>query len=388
MLRRGMTIGGGLALTLAGLLLCAGPASAQRFYRGGWAPARGWNYGYTNGYTPYWSGYQNGWYGYNTYNYAAPQDFTYGAYYHPYSGNYWGYNYNAFPQYSSGYYNPGMYTGAAYNGLAAPTYGGQYVTSGMNPGYEGAYESSDESMNNPNAIAVNVRVPANAKVWFDNQATQQQGSFRQFISPPVQPGKAYTYTIKAEWMDNGQKVDKTKQVDVHAGDHFTLDMLQGKNGTVSFNNSANGTNRTGTDVNTFNDRNRINNRNDQGTSRTTVPNDIVPPSGSRTNPNDLSNGTGAGGATPNINRTNPPNNTNKNPTTGDTGTNPTGLNPTTKTPVTTPTSPSSNRSTVPGTGSKTPQDTNSPSTSGTGTTAPSGTNNSKPGTTNPANPGK
>ncbi len=382
MLKRGTTIAGALALTLAGLLLCAGPAAAQRFYRGGgWAPAYGWNYNHASGYTPYWGGYPGGWFGYNTYSYASPQNFTYGNYYHPYSGNYWGYNY-ASPEYYSGYYNPGMYSTPANTGYYAPGFTGQYTTSGTNMGYGGAYESSEENMNNPNAIAVNVRVPANAKVWFDNQPTQQQGSFRQFISPPVQPGKVYTYTIKAEWMDNGQKVDKTKQVDVHAGDHFTLDMLQGKNGTVTFNNAAN-TNRTG--ATEYNNQNRTN----QGTNRATVPNDNVPPSGSRTNPSDFSNAPGAGGATPNINRTNPLNNTNKNPTTGEKGTNPTGLNPTTGTPATVPTSPSSNRSTTPGTGSNntsgtgtgTPGTTN---TTGTGTGSPgktntSGTNNNNPG---------
>ncbi len=361
MLKRGTTIAGVLALTLAGLLLCAGPAAAQRFYRGGWAPAYGWNYGYTSGYTPYWGGYPGGWFGYNTYSYASPQNFTYGNYYHPYSGNYWGYNYSS-PEYYSGYYNPGMYSTPAYTGYYAPGFTGQYAASGTNMGYGGAYESSEENLNNPNAIAVNVRVPANAKVWFDDQPTQQQGSFRQFISPPVQPDKAYTYTIKAEWTDNnGQKVDKTKEVNVHAGDRFTLDMLQGKNGTVTFNNAAN-TNRTGTGANEYNNQNR--------TNRATVPNENVPPSGSRTNPSDFSNAPGAGGATPNINRTNPPNNTNKNPTTGATGTNPTGLNPTTGTPATAPTSPSSNRSTVPDTNSNKTQGTGSPGTSNT-----SGTNN-------------
>ncbi len=387
MLRRRLTLGGGLALTLAALLLCTGPAAAQRFGRGGWG-GYGWNnYGYGGGwnnygwggaYNPYWGGYPGGWYGYNTYSYASPQNFTYGNYYHPYSGNYWDYSYSA--PYYSGYYNPG--TAPVYSGDVGPGYFGQYAATGRNTGYEGAYESSDENLNNPNAVSINIRVPADAKVWFDGQSTRQQGTFRQFVSPPIQQGKDYTYDIKAQWNDNGKTVTKTKTVTVHAGERLTLDMLKGENGTVTVNSGANqrdnahrantdrnATDRTGRDLDAnrdaINERNRNTTAPLPGTSPSRVPNNNVPPTGNRTNPNDQSNAPGANGASPNINRTNPNSNTGANPTTGATGTNPTGLNPATGTPATSPTSPSTNRTTAPGTGSDTTRGTNNPGTGGT-----------------------
>jgi uncharacterized protein (TIGR03000 family) len=83
----------------------------------------------------------------------------------------------------------------------------------------------------PNAVSINIRVPADAKVWFDGQSTRQQGTIRQFVSPPLPQGQDYTYDIKAEWTENGQTVDKTRTVTVQAGDRLTLDMLQGDHGT-------------------------------------------------------------------------------------------------------------------------------------------------------------
>jgi uncharacterized protein (TIGR03000 family) len=343
MSKRGVTIGGVVALTLAGLLLCIGPASAQRFGRAGWAPAYGWNYGYANGYTPYWAGYPTGWFGYNTYSYSSPQNFTYGNYYHPFSGNYWGYSYNEPQVYS--FYDAGAYSTPGYTGYYAPAYTGQYAASGTNMRYEGAYESSDENLNNPNAISVNVRVPANAKIWFDGQPTQQQGGFRQFISPPVQSGKAYSYTIKAEWTENGQKVEKTKEVNVHAGDRVTLDMLQGKNGVVTFGNAPGGATRTGTGASGQGNINRT----------------TTPPSETE--------------------RSTVPDNTNKKPSPGATGTTPTGLKPTTRTPATPPPPPGSNRSTTPEKGSTTPE--KGSTTPEKGPTTPEKGPNKTPGTGSP-----
>jgi hypothetical protein len=115
MLGRGLTLAGGLALGLATLLLCVTPVSAQRFGRGGWG------------------GYPGGWYGYNTYSYSSPQNFTYGNYYHPYSGNYWDYSYAA--PYPSGYYTPGM--APVYSDAAGPRHFGQYAASGG--GYPGGW---------------------------------------------------------------------------------------------------------------------------------------------------------------------------------------------------------------------------------------------------------
>jgi len=70
---------------------------------------------------------------------------------------------------------------------------------------------------------VMVMVPTpDAKVWFDDSPTAQQGMQRTFNTPPLDPG-TYTYTIRARWTENGQKVERQRQVRVQPGQSATVD---------------------------------------------------------------------------------------------------------------------------------------------------------------------
>ena len=40
---------------------------------------------------------------------------------------------------------------------------------------------------------------------------------REFDSPPLTPGKQYSYEVKAQWEENGRPVTQTQEVDVSAG---------------------------------------------------------------------------------------------------------------------------------------------------------------------------
>ncbi len=64
---------------------------------------------------------------------------------------------------------------------------------------------------------VEVRVPADAKVWFDGLPTTMTGNDRVFTSPPLDAGKAYEYEVRAQWMQDGKPVEKTLSVQVTAG---------------------------------------------------------------------------------------------------------------------------------------------------------------------------
>jgi uncharacterized protein (TIGR03000 family) len=68
-----------------------------------------------------------------------------------------------------------------------------------------------------NTANVTVNVPADAQVWFDDNATTSTGGVRQYVSPPLTPGKGYTYEVRARWIDNGKEVTQTQQVEVRAG---------------------------------------------------------------------------------------------------------------------------------------------------------------------------
>src|SRR5262249_32174422 len=74
----------------------------------------------------------------------------------------------------------------------------------------------------PRPVQIDVRVPADAVLWFDDSPTSQTGTSRRFVSPPLNPGKEYSYRIKGRWKENGQDVTSTREVAVHAGDQLHL----------------------------------------------------------------------------------------------------------------------------------------------------------------------
>jgi uncharacterized protein (TIGR03000 family) len=76
-------------------------------------------------------------------------------------------------------------------------------------------------------VQLDVFVPdPNAVVWFDGQQTASQGMTRYFDSPPLPPGREFTYTIKAAWTDRGQSVVQERVVTVRAGSRIVVDFRQ------------------------------------------------------------------------------------------------------------------------------------------------------------------
>lgn len=76
-----------------------------------------------------------------------------------------------------------------------------------------------------NRAAIDVIAPLEAKLWFQGRPTQQRGDYRNFVSPPLDAGKTYTYEVRALWLDdNGGKVEWKRQIPVRAGELVTLDL--------------------------------------------------------------------------------------------------------------------------------------------------------------------
>jgi uncharacterized protein (TIGR03000 family) len=63
-----------------------------------------------------------------------------------------------------------------------------------------------------------VQVPADAEVWFDDHKTKQSGGQRTFTSPPLQPGRTFTYEVKARWTQDGKPVERTQTIKVQGGE--------------------------------------------------------------------------------------------------------------------------------------------------------------------------
>jgi uncharacterized protein (TIGR03000 family) len=62
-----------------------------------------------------------------------------------------------------------------------------------------------------------VKVPAQAKVYMQDQPMTLGGATRQFVSPRLEPNRDYEYTVRVELQKDGQKLTKTAKARVRAG---------------------------------------------------------------------------------------------------------------------------------------------------------------------------
>jgi len=85
-----------------------------------------------------------------------------------------------------------------------------------------------EDIPDPNIATVDVRVPADAEIWFQGSKTGQHGEMRTFLSPHLESGCGFVYDIRARWNNGNQIVEQTRQVHVHAGDRIEVDFNKEK----------------------------------------------------------------------------------------------------------------------------------------------------------------
>jgi uncharacterized protein (TIGR03000 family) len=62
-----------------------------------------------------------------------------------------------------------------------------------------------------------VNVPCDAEVWLEGTLMLQTGTFRRFMSPPLDPGASYAYTIRARWTEGERVIERSQELIVHAG---------------------------------------------------------------------------------------------------------------------------------------------------------------------------
>jgi uncharacterized protein (TIGR03000 family) len=72
----------------------------------------------------------------------------------------------------------------------------------------------------PTSAELTVSLPAEAKLFIDGQATTTTSNSRKFVSPDLEQGKEYVYTLRAEVVRDGKNVSLTKEVTVRAGETF------------------------------------------------------------------------------------------------------------------------------------------------------------------------
>jgi uncharacterized protein (TIGR03000 family) len=210
---------GGMLL-LAGAAILATPGSGRAQHHGGGHSGGGRFGGSHSGGGHFGGGRFGGYHG----------GFYRGGYHHYYPH----YGYHHYRP-SHGYYYPYYYGTYPYV-WSSPGYGsGSYGSYGdVTPSYPDGYTSvtppavSYQSFYPPAAAEpdtsahLSVHVPAGARLWFDGTATAATGPARAFASPPLTPGRLYTYEVRARWDEDGQEVTQTQQVELTAGAHVTV----------------------------------------------------------------------------------------------------------------------------------------------------------------------
>lgn len=73
-------------------------------------------------------------------------------------------------------------------------------------------------------VRLRVKLPQDATLEIDGTVTKQTGSERVFESPPVAPGKTYTYTLVATWKRLGEPIVRRETVKVTPGKEVEIDL--------------------------------------------------------------------------------------------------------------------------------------------------------------------
>jgi uncharacterized protein (TIGR03000 family) len=215
MSQRTFTLGG--RLLVAAALVFLTPGAGHAAIRVGGVFAGGLRGGL---YRPYHWGYHSGW---------GSRPYAWG--YSPYSYGYYPSYYGYYPYYSDPYLAP-LYANMYRNlGPASDlaTFGPSYETApssadgatlrSWSPG-GGQAPSVSASPAQPDVSAsLTVRLPAGARLWIDDQPTTLVGPDREFRTPPITPGRRYSYDLRATWYDGRQNVSQTQRVEITGGAH-------------------------------------------------------------------------------------------------------------------------------------------------------------------------
>jgi uncharacterized protein (TIGR03000 family) len=73
-----------------------------------------------------------------------------------------------------------------------------------------------------------LRVPKSTEIWVNGVKTKQTGESRYFFSPPLTPGKKYSYQMRLRWLKDGKPVEETQSILIEAGLTIRRDFTQSR----------------------------------------------------------------------------------------------------------------------------------------------------------------
>ena len=77
----------------------------------------------------------------------------------------------------------------------------------------------------PERAQIEVWLPENADLWFQEARTYQTGPRRLFTTPPLPAGQYFTYDVFVRWRDEGYERTWGGTVTVRGGDQVALDIV-------------------------------------------------------------------------------------------------------------------------------------------------------------------
>jgi uncharacterized protein (TIGR03000 family) len=77
----------------------------------------------------------------------------------------------------------------------------------------------------PDAALVIVKLPAEAELLFDETRTAQDGSYRRFVTPPLETGRQQVYTLRVRWHIKDADLTRVEKVQVEPGKSVTVNFL-------------------------------------------------------------------------------------------------------------------------------------------------------------------
>jgi len=219
MLRTGLKT---LAVVVAVALLTQSAQAGWRHHHRGWGSSGG-SWGSSGGSWGSSGGY-----------YYGSSGGSWGGYYGGSSGGSWGGYYGGSSGGSSGGYyyggSSGGSSGGAYHGVpaapAAPTAPATPPTPPAPADGDAAFHPTYGPLRN--SAMLNVKVPADAKVFVNDRITASTGEDREFISRDLQPGAQYSYKVRAEFVRNGKPVTEEKTIRLSAGQTNSLNFMDGQ----------------------------------------------------------------------------------------------------------------------------------------------------------------
>lgn len=130
------------------------------------------------------------------------------------------------------YYNGGVYSAPYQTTMGSSTvpYGGGYYSDNMNGAIRSSsyYDSNIGVIGGGRQARVEVIVPdANTEVMIQGQRMSSTGPRRFFISPELESGKTYSYSISIPGGEKGK--EETRTVEVQAGKSVTVDFSRSDN---------------------------------------------------------------------------------------------------------------------------------------------------------------